>query len=45
MSSGSWPWTPAGAAWEWIDREMVWVRVAKDADPEGGAKDGSLTRL
>ena len=34
----------AGAAGERIDRDMVWVRVAEKAEPEGGAKDGSLTR-
>ena len=27
----------AGAVWEWIDHEMVWVRVVEDDDTEGEA--------
>ena len=27
----------AGALWEWIDREMVWVRVVEDDDTDSGA--------
>ena len=26
-----------GAAWEWADQEMVWVRVVEEADVDGGA--------
>ena len=28
---------PAGAVWEWLDHEMVWVRVVEHMDTEGGA--------
>ena len=27
----------AGAIWEWIDHEMVWVRVVEHGDTDGGA--------
>ena len=33
----------AGAAWEGVDLEMVWVRVAEDAAPDGWPPDGCLT--
>ena len=26
-----------GAVWEWIDQEMVWVRVVEDGDTDGEA--------
>ena len=32
-----------GAAWECVDREMVWVRVAEEAKLNGGARDRAIT--
>ena len=31
------------AAWEWVDQEMVWVRVAEEVGSNGGARDGCVT--
>ena len=33
----------AGAVWEWIDHEMVWVRMAEKVRPNGEARDGCDT--
>ena len=32
----------AGTAWQWIDDEMVWVRVRGEADADGRDGDGSV---
>ena len=32
----------AGAAWEWVDQEIVWG-VAEEADPDGGTRAGCVT--
>ena len=31
-----------GADGEWIDREMVWIRVAEGAVPDGRTRDGCV---
>ena len=33
----------AGAVREWIDHEMVWVRVAEEVGSNGEARDGCAT--
>ena len=30
----------AGAAWRWIDEEMVWARVPEETDSSGPDDDG-----
>ena len=32
-----------GAIWEWLDQEMVWVRVAEEAGSTTAARDGCTT--
>ena len=32
-----------GAIWEWLDHEMVWVRVAEEAGSTAAARDGCTT--
>ena len=32
-----------GSIWEWLDHEMVWVRVAEDTGSTGAARDGCAT--
>ena len=34
----------AGAIWQWIDQEMVWVRVMEDGDTDGVA-GGTCVRV
>ena len=32
-----------GAVWESIDHEMVWLRGAEEAEPDGTARGGCVT--
>ena len=33
----------AGTIWEWIDHDLVWVRVAEEMGSNGGPRDGCAT--